>query len=257
MGIFVLGDIHGAAKALEQCLERSGFDKKNDLLIQLGDVVDRHDEVFDCVEILLQVDNLIALKGNHDDWFTDFLRTDAHPRDWIYGGLDTVKSYLKHAGKGEVFSEKGEGYATNLVASDVPATHQAFFERQRPYYVDERNRCFVHGGFNPRLPMAQQQPEDFYWDRLLWQNAYEHKRLLGDEVHPVDVGIVPDFLEVYLGHTPTTNWKTDQPLNAFNIWNIDTGAAHSGRLTIMNVDTKAYWQSDLLPDLYPENSLLF
>lgn len=51
MRTFVLGDIHGAAKALEQCFERSEFDKKNDLLIQLGGVVDRHDEVFECVEI--------------------------------------------------------------------------------------------------------------------------------------------------------------------------------------------------------------
>lgn len=204
--------------------------------------------------MLLQVDNLIALKGNHDDWFVDFLRTDKHPRDWIYGGLGTVKSYLKHAGKPEVFREDGEGYGTNLVASDVPATHQAFFAQQRAYYVDDQNRCFVHGGFSPRLPKNQQHPKDFYWDRLLWQNAYEHKRLLGDEVHPGDIGIIPDFSEVYLGHTPTTNWKTDQPLNALNIWNIDTGAAHSGRLTIMDVDTKEYWQSDLLPALYPEKS---
>src|SRR5690606_29767384 len=193
MGIFVLGDIDGAAKALEQCLERSGFDKKNDLLIQLGDVVDRHDEVFECVEILLQVNNLIALKGNHDDWFVDFLRTDSHPRDWTYGGLDTAKSYLKHTGKDWIFREEGAGYAINLVTSDVPPTHQEFFARQRPYYVDEHNRCFVHGGFSPRLPMSQQPPEGFYWDRLLWQNAHKHKRLFGDKEHPRDVGIVPDF----------------------------------------------------------------
>ena len=254
MKTFVLGDIHGAAKALEQCFERAGFDMDNDVLIQLGDVVDRHDEVFECMEILLRVKNLIAIKGNHDDWFSDFLRMDIHPRDWTYGGLDTVRSYLRHAGKAEVFREEGEGYTTNLLASDVPATHQAFFAQQRPYYVDEHNRCFVHGGFSPRKPLEQQHPEDFYWDRFLWQNAYEHMRLLGDKEHPGDIGIVPDFWEVYLGHTPTTNWGTDQPLKAFNIWNIDTGAARSGRLTIMGVDTKDYWQSDWLQALYPERS---
>src|SRR5690606_33663276 len=120
MRTFVLGDIHGAAKALEQCFERSGFDSRNDTLIQLRDVVDRDNEVFECVKILLQVNNLIALKGNHDDWFDDFLRTGTHPRDWTYGGLDTVKSYLKHAGKAGIFREEGEGYATNLAASNVP-----------------------------------------------------------------------------------------------------------------------------------------
>ncbi|WP_390936168.1 hypothetical protein [Parapedobacter soli] len=33
--------------------------------------------MFECVEILLQEDNLITLKGNHDDWFADFLRTES------------------------------------------------------------------------------------------------------------------------------------------------------------------------------------
>jgi serine/threonine protein phosphatase 1 len=34
------------------------------------------------------------------------------------------------------------------------------------------------------------------------------------------------------------------------VWNIDTGAGWSGKLTIMNVDTKEYWQSDLISELY-------
>jgi len=36
----VIGDIHGAYKALVQCLERSGFDKEKDTLITIGDVCD-------------------------------------------------------------------------------------------------------------------------------------------------------------------------------------------------------------------------
>lgn len=254
MKTFVLGDIHGAAKALDQCLNRSGFDMDKDMLIQLGDVVDRYDEVFECVEVLLLVKNLIAIKGNHDDWFYEFLTKGFHPRNWVYGGLGTIKSYLKHVDKAGLFYENGEGYTTDLVSSDVPATHREFFARQQRFHVDHRNRCFVHGGFSPRVPLDKQRPEDFYWDRHLWQNAFEHKLLFGDKESPGDVGIVPDFPEVYLGHTPTINWDSDKPLNAFNIWNLDTGAGHSGRLTIMDVDTKEYWQSDPLPTLYAQNS---
>jgi len=40
MKTFTIGDIHGGHKALLQCLERSGTDKKNDRLLCLGDVVD-------------------------------------------------------------------------------------------------------------------------------------------------------------------------------------------------------------------------
>ncbi|SEK54121.1 hypothetical protein SAMN05421740_10226 [Parapedobacter koreensis] len=56
-----------------------------------------------------------------------------------------------------------------------------------------------------------------------------------------------DFSEVYLEHAPT-NWGTDKPLNAFNIWNLDTGTGHSDRLSIMDTGTKAYWHSDPLTD---------
>ena len=59
------------------------------------------------------------------------------------------------------------------------------------------------------------------------------------------------YNEIYIGHTPTTNFGETAPMNAINVWNVDTGAAFKGRITGMNVVTKAYVQSDNLPDLYP------
>ena len=41
------------------------------------------------------------------------------------------------------------------------------------------------------------------------------------------------------------------PMNRCNIWNMDTGGGFEGRLTIMDVDTKEFWQSDDLRTLYP------
>lgn len=40
MRTFVIGDIHGAYKALVQFLEHSGFDYDNDRLIPIGDIAD-------------------------------------------------------------------------------------------------------------------------------------------------------------------------------------------------------------------------
>jgi len=40
-------------------------------------------------------------------------------------------------------------------------------------------------------------------------------------------------------------------MNAINVWNIDTGAAFKGKLSGVNIDTKAVYQSDNLPLLYP------
>jgi len=33
---------------------------------------------------------------------------------------------------------------------------------------------------------------------------------------------------------------------------MDTGAGWSGKLTIMDIDTNEFWQSDVVKDLYPE-----
>ena len=51
--------------------------------------------------------------------------------------------------------------------------------------------------------------------------------------------------EIFIGHTPTTNYDIDTPMNKCNVWNVDTGAAFSGRITVMDIDSKRYWQSDV------------
>ncbi len=47
------------------------------------------------------------------------------------------------------------------------------------------------------------------------------------------------------------NMHHEEPMNIFNVWNMNTGAGHSGgRLTIMDIDSKEYWQSDYTNTLY-------
>jgi serine/threonine protein phosphatase 1 len=54
-----------------------------------------------------------------------------------------------------------------------------------------------------------------------------------------------DFKEIYIGHTPTIRFGTDKPLNTFKIRNMDTVTDQFEWLTIIDVDTKEYGQSDL------------
>lgn len=253
MRTFVMGDIHGAYKALLQCLKRSSFDYENDRLIQLGDIVDGYREVYECIEELLKIKHIIPIKGNHDDWFDSFIKVDSHPSSWTYGGKGTLLSYLDHTGKNGKFFTTGSGYKTSLESKDIPERHKAFFDSQLLYYVDEKNRCFVHGGFDRHLPFDKQKKEDFYWNRNLWVEAL-HTHTYNRHIQlPEDFFDAVDFKEIYIGHTPTTKWGTDKPLRALNVLNLDTGAGHWGRLTIMDVGTKKYRQSDPLLELYTEN----
>lgn len=250
MRTLVIGDIHGAYKALLQCLEKSNFDYRNDLMIQLGDVVDGYPQSYECVEELLKIKHLVALKGNHDDWFNEFAQSDFHPYFWNHGGKGTLISYLEHAGKKGRFFSSGSGYKSALESIDIPQTHKTFFSNQIPYYVDGNNRCFVHAGFDRNLPFYNQGIENYYWDRSLWEEAWQCSIMAnGTERSKTD----RHFKEIFIGHTPTTKLGTDQPLTIFNITNLDTGAGHAGRLTIMDIDSKVFWQSDPLPGLYTDN----
>jgi serine/threonine protein phosphatase 1 len=242
---FVMGDIHGNYKGLLQCLERSGFNKEEDLLIQLGDVADGWSEVFECVTELLSIKNLISIVGNHDDWTLTWMKNGAHP-GLAQGGRATVDSYIRNC-------DHSESYMNNTYLN-IPKAHKDFFYNQRNYYIDEQNNCFVHGGFNRHLGINEQTVKHiYYWDRDLWMAAMSYKGItVGPGETELSFKIKDKFKEVFIGHTATINWGKIIPMKAANIWNLDTGSGFKGVLTIMNIDTKEYWQSDFADRLYPD-----
>ena len=254
--IFACGDIHGNYKGLKQVLERSNFDYNNDVLIQLGDICDGRDEVYECVEELLKISNLIHIRGNHDEPFAEFCQSGIHPWGWAQGGNATAKSYLKLSDKEHLITPIGkEGkYLTALNTDDVPLLHQEFFRTQHYYYVDNENRLFIHGGFNRHFPLKEQMLYTLLWDRDLWNSALSYEAAIKNHSEGLKptFKIKDNFKEIYIGHTTTQMWGETQFMKAANIYNLDTGAGGSGRVCIMNVDTKEAFYSDLANDLYPE-----
>lgn len=217
---FVIGDIHGAWRALVQCLERAQFDYQYDQLICLGDVCDGWPETKQAINELLKIKNLVYILGNHDYW----------TREWMkYGLADEI--WLKQGGKATV-----ESY------NNTPdQTHLAFLEAALPYFILD-GALFVHAGINPNQPMEQQGIDMFLWDRNLARLArYYHDRAIDSPL--------TDYTEVYLGHTPIPFRK---PIQGGGVWLMDTGAGWAGPLSIMNVDTKKFFTSDPVPSLYPD-----
>lgn len=226
---FVIGDIHGAYKALIQLLKKVEFDYDVDKLIALGDVCDGWSEVPESIEELLKIKNLIYIKGNHDDW--------------AYNCLIESKSTLKYFSP-EFLSWMYNGGRATLDAykrrPDLLDKHIAFLNNARLYYLDEKNRLFVHAGIKPGLPIDKMDKEILLWDRNFCMYQYDG----------LDLGI--EYKEIYIGHTPTLIFNNQKkPINCENTWFLDTGAAFTGYLTIMNIDTKEYWQSEEVRKLYP------
>ena len=247
---FVMGDIHGAYRALQQCLERSSFDYENDLLIQMGDVTDGFDEVYECVEELMKIKNLIAIKGNHDEWFNQFCQSGYHEQHWSQGGKGTVNSYSKYSGRKPNFiTSKFFGFNVNIEPGDIPVSHKTFFQQQVLYHIDDAENCFVHAGFNRYQSFYEQREETYYWDRSLFIDAMEYEQFR-EKLPDIEFEIVTHFKNIYIGHTSTIMWKQDKPIIAANVVNMDTGAGWGGRLSMMEVGTENLFQSDVVTELY-------
>lgn len=256
--ILCIGDQHGGFKAVKQVLERCNFNYLEDKLINLGDVCDGWSETAQLVQFWIEFKEKckhepIFLRGNHDKWCEDWLLTGSvHPYWLDNGGNSTRDSYINNP---------------VLMVSDE---HKKFFRNLHNYYIDEENRGFVHGGFISRKGLGHEPYQaTYYWDRDLWNLA-----LMSDgRVHegPENYRRFEKHKEIYIGHTSTENWKckphylewTDDlrqrqnapitiPMNRCNVWNVDTGGGFGGKLTVLDIDTKEFWQSDFVKDLYPD-----
>jgi serine/threonine protein phosphatase 1 len=252
----VIADLHGNYLGLKQALERSNFNYNNDTLIQLGDIVDGGPDTYECVEELLKIKELICIKGNHDEWFNEWLQTGIHPDGWRQGGFKTAESYLKQIGKEELIQQKMSGnFLVALNPDDIPPLHQQLFRNQALCYIDNNNNLFIHGGFNRHSELKEQirqSPWILYWDRDLWSQALSYQSMMPENRKVLKFKMKDNFEEVYIGHTCTVFWGENTPMKAANVWNMDTGGgSRKGKVTIMDVDTKEYWQSDLTSELYP------
>ena len=152
----VIGDIHGAYRALEQVLERAQVTTKDELIF-LGDYVDgwgQSPEVLDYLILLKQKYRCIFMRGNHDDLLLEWLKSGEYTEEWFtHGGQLTTEKYKS-------------------IPEDKRQLHILFLESLDDYYLDDHNRLFIHAGFTNLNGVKHEYfSKMFYWERTLWETA--------------------------------------------------------------------------------------
>lgn len=231
----VIGDIHSGLQALKQVLQKATI-TNNDTLVFLGDYIDGWSEAVETINYLLQLKekyNCVFLRGNHDELCYEWLTGAADNPTWfMHGGEATVNSYA-------------------TITEKTKNMHLKFYENLENYYLDTEKRLFLHAGFtNLKGIEFEYFKKTFYWDRTLWELALSLNKEL-DQEHIHYPKRLKNYSEIYIGHTPVTRIGKTTPQNAANVWNIDTGAAFKGPLTVFDINTKNYWQSDPVYMFYP------
>lgn len=194
----VIGDVHGCLNTFKKLLDEY-WDKERDLLIQVGDLIDRGkfspETVEFCKELELQyAKKAIFLKGNHEVEIIEHYYNGPH-HNWLRQcGKETMKQY-------------------EISEVDLKE-HINWFSKMPLYWSNER--VFVsHAGVaeNCLTPFDESDSQSVIWNRESLKNIGK--------------------LQV-VGHTPCENNESYYEEKS-NTWNIDTGAGYGGNLTALRL----------------------
>lgn len=201
-GYFIIGDIHGRSAKLTKILSYIKGDLgKDDIIIFLGDYIDRGPSSFEVIERLIELSasyRTVFLTGNHEDMFIRFVNRGDNYYNYIRnGGMFTIKSYIK-----------------NLNAFSIPESHKGFYNSLRLYYESD-DFIAVHAGLNPEVMCLEDQKRyDLIWIR----EEFYHSPRRWDKT-------------VIFGHTPTPYLNNSDAVyidERRNIIGLDTNAMSDG-----------------------------
>ncbi|MES2738007.1 MAG: metallophosphoesterase family protein [Verrucomicrobiota bacterium] len=161
MRILAIGDIHGCSIALRALLDavKPGSD---DVVITLGDYVDRGPDSKGVIEILLGLEKTTQLKplmGNHEILFMDAMAEQLDVEAWLrVGGRETMLSYAPDG--------------CTLSWNNIPKAHVEFLKERCLRYWETEHHLFVHANANAVFPLAEQSDDWLFWTRF--DDSYPH-----------------------------------------------------------------------------------
>lgn len=213
--LIAIGDIHGCKIALEKLLEIVA-PEKNDVVVTLGDYVDRGPDSRGVVDVLIEwkkKTRLVCLMGNHEEMMLEVINNGGSHLEWLkHGGVDTLDSY---------------GFDGDL--DFLPADHQDFFESLGDFFEYE-DFFFTHAAYDPEIELEDQPVDLLRWYHLTQGLPSRHK----------------SGRTAIVGHTAN---KEGEVLDAGHLICLDTYCYGGGWLTAMDLASKQTWQTNQIGEV--------
>lgn len=218
--VYVIGDIHGCVEEPEiliTYLEENENITENDLIVFLGDYIDRGKTTRQVIDLMLEVKSRFPatrfLKGNHEDMLLDFLGFSGNlGESFLYnGGVETLQSYGI-----SVFAPPQE------IVNTLPPEHFKFFcELESILYIPDDKFVCVHAGLHPLRDLNSQTDDEVLWIRQ------EFLR----NIHAFPFTVI-------FGHTPHKDVFFHMPYKI----GIDTGLVFGNKLSCYEITTGTIFQ---------------
>lgn len=201
--IYIVGDLHGCLSALLSQLKTLRFDPRQDLVISVGDVIDRGPDSPGCLA-LLGKPWFKAVRGNHEEMAMDALEK----------------------GDSMIWELNGGSWFRSLSASRQQPVRDALLRcHALPLIIEleTHSQTFViaHADY-PANQYEWNKPVDE--NRLVWSRERLNKNMSGkgEDIEGAD--------RFYFGHTPL-----NEAVHFHNQNYIDTGAVFGNQLTMVQV----------------------
>lgn len=215
--LIAVGDVHGQITLLRPLIERHiQFNAKNDVLIFLGDYIDRGQTASDEIETMLYIQhlqksapkNIIVLKGNHEDMAERALKNPIERAR--FGGYNSPPGDIAVESR---FTEcwKMNGGTAFTWTKDLHERLLNWVESM-PLYCLTDEFLFVHAGADSGIDLNKQSADDLLWNRYNFEK-YRGRKLV-------------------IGHTPTKSKSVEISENRIMV---DTGAFYTGKLSAIDV----------------------
>ena len=207
--LWAVGDIHGCYNLLMSRLKEIGFDFENDLLVAVGDLVDRGTQNIQCVE-LLSKPWFTSVRGNHEDLCIGGLHNESYKRCHVANGGEWF--YMLD---GQAMYNIAKTFAELPVVLEISHNGKKFGFVHG--HIEQNNWDEFKETFTQE-PTAFRDPSELaMWGR----ERLNDENLQYTHVTGVDA--------VIMGHT-----VTQKPCKRDNCYWIDTGAVHWGTMTILD-----------------------
>ena len=214
--IYVCADIHGRYDLFMKLINEIDL-KKEDTLYVIGDIIDRGEESYAIYKYIINHDNIILLRGNHEQMMIDYVRR-RYPDWFLNGGYKTLVSIP---------------YSNNDELDQYLHEMTTYFEGL-PYYkrleVNGKKYILVHAGIDYTLPMEKQKASTMLWIREGF----------------IDVDQRYEDSTIIFGHTPNRTMQFSGTSNDDMIFfehkiAIDGAACFGGQINCLRLDDlKAY-----------------
>ena len=153
--ILAVGDIHGMYDKLTSLMEKIQFSPADDLLIFLGDYIDRGPQSLECLDYVMNLykqypERVVPLLGNHEAMCINYYEYEARKRSLMDNfGKQMVLVWLDNGGK--------DTYKQFKTLKRPELQKRLCWMRMLSNHYQVGNFYFCHAGIQPFIPLEKQR----------------------------------------------------------------------------------------------------